>query len=344
MPSLSPTQVKDIVFSRGYDVMADEYSTSDEVWRKFVPSNRILAPDDERITDRPYGHRFVDPVGGEDLERVDDGQVIPVETRIQGYKRQVAIVPLGKGLRFSERLLRTPEAQRRVVADIIAWAPKQAKAASRYRNTKIANMFLNGTLSAGHAATFDQSYPGEPDANLGFIYDGKPWFAASGNAHPFKGHTATGGQGVNLTVSSTLSGANLDAAYIRMSVTNAIDEMGNDAEGSAVCTPKYLLVGPDLRTDALQLLNSEHLPGSTTNDVNPNRGLVEPIVWSKLTATGAWWLLAEDPGLLVVDSGMPTLTTRVDEATREVVVESFMEFGACPFNWRGADCNNKGTS
>ena len=65
-----------------------------------------------------------------------------------------------------------------------------------------------------------------------------------------------------------------------------------------------------------------------------------PLVFSTI----ACGLLADDPGMMVYDSGIPEIRTRVNEATRTVTFEGFIRFGAVITDWRGAVCANKATS
>jgi len=103
-------------------------------------------------------------------------------------------------------------------------------------------------------------------------------------------------------------------------------------------------VGADLRNTARQILESEKLPGSANNDTNPNRGDFELVVWDELDLDDAWWILGQDPGLTIVDSGMPVITSYFDEASRSVVMQAKMMFGAAVDDWRKALLANAAAS
>ena len=342
---LTVDQIPKLVLDRGYAALADEYSTREEVWRRFVTPSNIIVPSADELTDFPYGHRELDSVGLGDLEEFQGGQRIEEDQTYDGYVRQYKLRHLGKTLTIDEEVMKMRNAESIITGMIVDFARRQAGAASRFRNKYIAGMLQKGTLAAGSTEYFDGSYRSTPDTNKGKIYDGKPWFAASGNAHPFaSGASPSGSQNVNLIASAALSSSTLDAAITSMEVHNAYDERGNEAE-SAYNRPRYLLVPSELRATAIAVTESELLPGTTTNDRNHNAGLVEPIVWASLRDdTDAWWLLGEDCGLKVFDEGLPRFKTIVDEERRLVKVQSMLYFGAHVKNWRGAVCNNKATS
>jgi len=338
---LTVDQLTKIAFDRGYAAIAESYSERSEVWRQFVPTDKVRTPAGDTCTDYPYGDRYIEPIGLGTLHEIEEGQRVPQDLVGEGPVRQTKLRCLATGLTVTEDMLMIRDAESRIVRDVIDWGRRVSAAASRYRNAYIAGKLQKGTLSAGSAAYFDDSYRGTPDSNVKFIYDGKPWFAATGNVHPLQGFTGTTSAGINLVASAALNSTTFDAAYLAMNVTNAVDERNQNI----FVRPQYLLVGPSLRQTAIAITESELLPGGSNNDRNANAGLVAPIIWDELTDdTDAWWLLAEDPGLLVFDSGTPEIRIRTDEARRTVTFEGFIRFGASVADWRGASCQNKAVS
>ncbi len=57
--------------------------------------------------------------------------------------------------------------------------------------------------------------------------------------------------------------------------------------------PKYLLIPPELRWDANEILNSNGKVNTADNNLNPVKGLLEIIEWPFLTDTNAWFILAD---------------------------------------------------
>ena len=338
---LTVDQLNKIAFDRGYAAISDFYSEESEIWREFVPSDKIRTPSVETCTDYPYGDRFIEPIGLGALKEIEEGQRVPQDILGQGPVRQTKLRTLATALTVTEDMLMLRDAETRIVRDVIDWGRRVARAASQYRNDFIAGMFQKGTLSAGNTQYFDNAYRGTPDANVGFIYDGKPWFAATGNAHPLQGFTGTTSAGVNLQVSAPLTSTSLQSGYTGFSVTNAVDERNQPISN----VPRVLLAGSSMRQTVAAITESDLLPGGSDNDINAFKGLLRPIIWDRLSDdSDAWWLLGADPGLMVYDSGTPEIRTRVNEETRTVTFEGFIRFGAVVTDWRGAYCANKAAS
>jgi|DEB0MinimDraft_10_1074344.scaffolds.fasta_scaffold00089_27 hypothetical protein len=339
---LTVDQLNKIAFDRGYQAIADSYTEADEVWRELLPADKIVVPSTETLTDYPYGDRKIMPIGLGELHEIEEGQRVPQDLIGEGPVRQCKLRTLATALTVTEDMLMLRDAETRLVRDVIDWGRRVAGAASRFRNDFIAGMFQKGTLAAGSTKYFNNAYRGTPDSNAGFIYDGKPWFAASGNAHPAQGYTGSVGSfGENLIATAPLTSANVQTAYSTMSVTNAYDERYQPIS----IRPTVLLAGGSMRQTVAAITESDLLPGGSNNDANAFRGLLRPVIWDRLTDdTDAWWMLADDPGMMVYDSGIPEIRTRVNEATRTVTFEGFIRFGAVITDWRGAICANKATS
>lgn len=88
------------------------------------------------------------------------------------------------------------------------------------------DIFNKGAFTAGHS-TFDNSLPGVITPAYGnFIYDGKPFFAASGNNHTAK----NGNTYYNAVASLTLNGQNMQTLFKLIAVTNALNEAGLEVQ------------------------------------------------------------------------------------------------------------------
>lgn len=335
-PSLDITQIPKLALDLGYAFLADEYQPDTEHFRRFCD----VAPT-AIANSAPYGHRAVSMAGLGDLSEIEDGQEIPADTMGEGYPVYGKIRRWTTRVSIPDRVTEAFNARAQVEALVSQFASEAAKQASIKKDLFIAGMFQKGTLSAGSAQFFDNSFGGQADPYPAFIYDGKPLFAASGNAHPLKFATNTGAQGVNLTVSSALSATTLDSAYTAMSTTNAIDERGN----RILNIPRRLMVGPSLRATAMTILDSQLLPGTAQNDINYNRGVVDLVVNPYLTDdSDAWWLLGDGAGVQVLDDGAPMLSTARDELRKVTHLIAEVRFGAFVKNWRKAAAYNKAAS
>lgn len=64
-----------------------------------------------------------------------------------------------------------------------------------------------------------------------------------------------------------------------------------------------LIVPPALETLANRIINSQYLPGSANNDINPVFGKMKVVVWPRLqlasdgTDTSAYWFMADEAGI-----------------------------------------------
>ena len=216
-PSISAASIAKYVIDLGYEVMADSYVPQSEVWRE-VTSNVIPVAG---LHDAPYGHRGLTMVGVGEPTPYFDGQEVAKQTIGEGYAFQLNAQQYADELVIPDAVLEAANAQQRVQTLTQLFIQRYSANASVIKDRKIAGMLQKGTIAAGSATFFDNSYPGAPDANAGFIYDGKPWFAASGNNHPLKASSTTL---FNLIAANPLTAANFDTAYTAMTATNAVDE------------------------------------------------------------------------------------------------------------------------
>lgn len=100
--------------------------------------------------------------------------------------------------------------------------------------------------------------------------------------------TSTGGHANLLTAALSITA--YDAAY------TAMQKQTDQALGAGqrlLVEPKYLLVPTDLRANAMQIRNSELIPGSQNNDINPYYQGFEVIVVPTWTDTNNWALVAD---------------------------------------------------
>jgi hypothetical protein len=191
-----------------------------------------------------------------------------------------------------------------------------------------ADIFLYGSYTAGHKDTFDGSFPAHADPYPKFIYDGKPLFAASGNGHPLFLDTSVLKYNQDALA---LSAANLEAARILMTRTNAVDE----ANQLIRIDPDMLIVPPELEQSADVLLGSTQAPGSANNDINTQRGRYRRLTWRYLTDTDAWFLGASRKGLKFGDAGDPRiLVSAPDPKTGDVTIRFVSYAGRVATDWR----------
>ena len=190
-----------------------------------------------------------------------------------------------------------------------------------------AKFFNYGFYTAGRDDTFDNSITGVvTDSSGDLIYDGKPFFAASGNNHPAK----NGSTYYNSLGALSLSSANLQTAYTLMTVTNNRNERGEIVQ----IMPDTLLIPGNLHFTAKTLLESELLPGVANNDKNAVQNLVSPIEWQYLTDTDAWFIGKRQAGLKFYERKAPVIDFFQDEISKKYYATIDTRFGAGVTNWR----------
>lgn len=189
-----------------------------------------------------------------------------------------------------------------------------------------AKFFNYGGFTAGYDV-FDNTITGvvtDPTGDL--IYDGKPFFALSGNNHPAK----NGSTYYNSLGALSLSAANLQTAYTLMTTTNNRNERGEIVS----LYPDTLLIPPALHFTAKTLLESELAPGVANNDKNSVQNLVRPIEWQYLTDTDGWFLGAKQKGLKFYERKSPVIDFYQDEKDKKFYATIDTRFGAAVENWR----------
>lgn len=193
------------------------------------------------------------------------------------------------------------------------------------KETFAAKFFNYGGYTAGHDV-FNNTITGvqdDPTGDLG--YDGKPFFALSGNNHPAKS-----GSTYYNSLALALSSTNLQTAYNIMAVTNAYNERGEKIE----IMPDVLLIPPDLRFTAKTILESDNVVSSANNDINVTKGIVTPVEWHYLTDTNAWFLGKAKSGLTWMERKQPVIDVYQNDMNKNYYVTIHARWGAYMDNWR----------
>lgn len=330
------TEIQKLVFNLGYTEYAAGYTERPARYTS-ITSPRLS------VSHPTQGDRAVDVVGMGDLVQRDPGQRYEDDTVLTGYTRQMVLRNFGKSFSIPAETVEAAGGMAAFESKIASFAREVGKGALRKKERVVADMYQKGTLSAGDTAVFNQSFVGNPDTNAGKIYDGKPWFAASGNAHPLYTRAAAGVEGINLVA----SGLALSTANLQTHLTNLIKRAGHDERGNPIdIMHTILMVPPELEFTALQIMNSTQVAESANNAANVIQGRMRVVMNPFLTDTAsaaAWWTL--EPGALqVYDEQVPRIRAWFDNETNSYRVACDVYFGAAPYDWRLAACNNKAAS
>jgi len=197
-------------------MVKDAYSYSLESYDKVEKvSTQIF---DTETSDSAY-EQYTSAIGPGAVTEVVEGTSIPRQSAQEGYtvicanKKRATELPL------------TNEAiddNQKIANFLKAWATGAGESFANAQETDHLNIFNKGGFTSGDS-TFDNSIPGVVTPSYGnFTYDGKPFFALSGNNHPAK----NGATYYNSIASLTLSGQNLETLLKLIAVTNAFNEAG----------------------------------------------------------------------------------------------------------------------
>lgn len=320
MSSVDPSQIPGLVTDAGYPVMLEAYSQE--------PAMRQMIFEMEACDGTEYGVTERVIVGADEPAEIPYGGSSHSRTVDEGYQWWLKQRKLAEDIVIREEEYRNPNANALLASRVASAAGRFGQGFQRKKEQIAADLFIYGAYTAGRIAVFDGSFPGHPDSYPAYIYDGKPWLAASGNGHPlFLDSSVTK---YNKTANS-LTSTNLETARILMSRTNAVDE----ANQVIRIDPDVLVVPPELTQTAEIILNSLQAPGSANNDVNTMRGRFGLLQWRYLTDTDGWFLGTARRGLKFRDSGDPMITvSEPDRKTGDVTIRFVSYAGAAVTDWR----------
>jgi len=320
MPTVHPSQLPGLVTDAGYGVMMESYAQE--------PAVRNLVFEIMDLDGYEEGFSEAVIVGADEPDVIARGGIAPARTFDQGYRWTCKVDKLAERIEITEEMMRDPNADAKIGGMISAFAKRFGEGFARKKEKLAADVFNKGAYTAGHLDTFDGAYPGHADSHPKFIYDGKPFFAASGNGHPLFLEPAT--TKVNFDTNS-LTSTNLELARILMSRTNAVDE----ANQKISVTPNVLLVPPELAQTAEVILGSLQVPGSANNDINTLRGRYQPVSWRYLDDTDGWFLGAAKKGVRLYDSGDPMLFAEPkNDSSGTWTIRMTSYFGRVVTDWR----------
>lgn len=331
-PSLTPQTAPNYFYERGIDITDDAYQLDAALYPQFVN----MVSEDE-FPDFPYGGRGQGMAYDAEPREVEVGEAPEASRGTNDYTWQCKIRTFERFFTMSDDDLDAARRRGREAA-FDKWLRTFTRQSQASRESFIAGMLQDGTLTAGSTQYFDNGYSGQTDPNAGFILDGLPWFDTA--------HTRVADSGTfsNHEATRALTAGNIDLTYTAMSVTNAVDQTGKRIS----LTPTHVVVPSALRGTLFQLLNAESLPGSANNDANPLRALnLQPLVHSFLTDdTDAWWMIdaSAGSGVICYDSGRPDIRTWRDESRRATMVAARYRFGATVTDPRFAFACNKAAS
>lgn len=340
--SVHASQIEALVINQGLPAVLQSYSTAPQYYDAFCSVERdTMANLALRYADFPYGYKQSTILGMELPKEIEHGQAIPADTMVDDFSPQFKVRKLARSVTFAKEDFQKRNGMSDIGDKVVLLADQWGRSFGALKNQIVADILQKGTLSAGHAPTFKNSYVGRTAVD-GKIYDGVSFFNA---AHPERTGSSTTYSNINASLA--FSSANLQSVNQIMRYTNAIDGRGNRVD----ILPDVLVVPPVLEFDAAQVLNSTLLPGTTNNDINPLLGRMRIVVNPYLSddaaaaATAGWFVGASGVGgIKVLDTGAPILEVSENASTQTVTVTAVSYFGAGVTDWRGWYAANKATS
>lgn len=264
-------------FVEGMKADMYEYYFEGESYSDYKPVWPLIYK--EQKSNRAY-EKGTSVIGVGELEEVEPGAVAPIENVREGW------TTLGKNRTFKKAVIITKEAlddHQKVENMLKATAKEWGNKWPETKDTMAAKPFLFGGLTAGHDI-FNNAISGgvlsDPSGLL--MYDSIELFNLSGNTRTSKG----GGTYYN-AAALALSVPNIKTQWTLMTVTNA----KNERDEVITIIPDSLIIGSGaLEWTGRTILESTLVPGSGNNDKNLLQGIVDLIVWRKITDTDAWIL------------------------------------------------------
>jgi len=260
------------------------------------------------------------------LTKVNEGAPFPVTNPREGF------TTYGANRTFKDSIIITRETQddHQKIEDLLR---KMAKGwGKEWPETKddwAAQVYLYGGYTAGHTV-FNNDIDGVLATGYGqFPYDGIPFFNLSNNTRSSKaGGTYYNGAALGLTVT------NFQTQWDLMTVTNAKNEKDLDE----VIEPNALIVGAGaIVWTARTLLETTLIPGSSANDTNLLKGIVDLIPWRKVTDTNFWCLSKTKNGKVFQERMEPEVDFFEDKNTKNWHATIMGRVGIRIDNWR-FDC------
>jgi hypothetical protein len=195
--------------------------------------------------------------------KIGEGASTPVDTFVQGYNKTFKPAKFGLGIAASQEL---------VEDDQVGIISKRAVA--------LANS-INQTIEIQGASVYNNAFDGSN-------YAGPDSKALCATDHPL---VKSGGTQTNLGTA-----ADLDVTSLELGMTDW--ELTKTHEGFLQLLPTpSLLVAAANRWNVYEILKSQMRSDTANNTANAfkyteNGGVIEPIVWSFLTDSDAWFLVA----------------------------------------------------
>lgn len=201
-----------------------------------------------------------------------EGEKIDYKSPVQGWEFLVRYWTYSDGISLTKEAVEDTVKLGNLIKELAATWGKQVRIAEEDMG---ATVFNRGGDLLGEWV-FNGTHQGNTAAYGDMLYDNKPLFNLTGNTRSSK----AGGTYYNSVAGLTLTPANFETVYNLHTATNNKDE-----RDEVISNPADTLltgVGADAFL-AERILNSEKMPVSELNDVNPYYKIVTPMSWDYLS-------------------------------------------------------------
>lgn len=270
--------------------------------------------------------QYTSAIGPGAITKVREGNSIPRQTAQEGYTVYCSAYKYPTELNLTNEAI---DDNTKIGNFLRAWASGLGEIVRNKQESDHADVFNYGGYTSGND-TFNNSIPGVISPSYGdYTYDGKPFFALSGNNHPAK----NGATYYNSLGTLTLNGQNLETITKLLSVTNAFNEAGIEVQIMA----DTLLVqyGSSNYYKAKRLLQSM---GDSTEPhegiVNVWKGALTLIGWRFLGDADAYFIGCRQKGLVSLNRMSPKIDYYEDQNTDSEIVRMRTRWGKAVTNFR----------
>lgn len=312
MPAITQNFVKGMIKDL-YDYGLEAYDSLEEVWPQIYEEKKVDGGywQDTTVVNNGTWRKTTESEGYEENN--------PTE----GYTVYGRVFTYTTAAAFSED---TVDDHQKIKDLVKAIAGDWGVGAKETREEFYARPFNEGGKTAG-----DWIFNGTPeskaitDTSGDLCYDGIEFFNLIGNKRASKG----GGTYYN-AFSYVFDGDNLKTVLTYAQGTN------NRRENDTRFNLKFntLLVPIDLGMASREVLNSTLVPYKTTNTSNVLQGVLNPIEWSYLTDTDAWFVGTAKKGIVALKRQEPVFDFWQDKKTRCWWATGKMRIGFMMKNWR----------
>ena len=313
--AMQRTDFTQALVKRGYEVFWDEYPEVQDVWTALFKEDQVNTPFVERSS----------MIGLGDLEEKPEGEPFSYDRPADGWPVLGRVRTFGRAIAFSMELYEDTQIENLFAQTVGQWAQSYQRTRDRWYS----RFFNEGSWTTG-SPVFDNTVPGvKIDPTGRFIYDGKPFFTDAGNPHPTKLSDITMVNYFPLP----LTHENFQMVWKHMTLNNSFDEKGDEID----LVPDTLLIHPNLRFKAQEILNSEFLPNTATTPSirNPLRRIVPNIIeWRRLKDENGWFLLQRQRGMTALNRKELVLDVWEDPETKEVKANVNCRYGGYVDNHR----------